>query len=440
MRMFMNAVVIANLVQMLRSSVRGALWICDSDEAGRFFEARCAHSDAKVMVAPGHSADVFEIVTNRGLKGVVATVAGDSRPDAIGIVAEPNIFNMLVNRNSLSALVHEAGGVDWSAASSSILGDRPEDAVLVFAGRISEICARENLNPDDFSARIAPLVNKNGMLPNAAEIASICTEAGCATANIQYLVSEIFSGPPAREVRSSSHGKLSVDTLTAFLRDTKPHGIPAATLVTLEVCWSLLRTAFKMEDFEKTSTFWDLRDWERKSQYVALREWRVQDAFGLVWDQRYWRSDLSIVVNDPRLAKNLAVLKLDLDNFKTVNSQLGHAEGDEALKLYLATTKEVLLRYADIYRRGGDEVVAIAPNVDFDVIKDVAEILRNEIESRFAKWSAERKLEGSPTASIGLLLASSPDDVEALIAGFDTAQNEAKITGKNKVVVATLAA
>lgn len=86
------------------------------------------------------------------------------------------------------------------------------------------------------------------------------------------------------------------------------------------------------------------------------------EPFGLVWDQRYWRSDLERLLQlEP--AETISAFKMDLDNFKGVNQKLGHAGGDEAIREYLRIVQSCPGRAAEVYRRGGDEVVAFAPGV-----------------------------------------------------------------------------
>jgi len=440
MRTYLNPVVVANILQMLRASVKGALWICDSEDAGRFFEARCAHPDAKVITAHGQSADVFAIVSNRGLKGILATVSNLEEAQEFGMIPEPHIPNLLSTPQNLSAVVSELGGVSWLKAMELVLNRRMFDAVSEFAYRIAKISALACIPITYLCDQTHAHIVQSGQLPTRDELVVICNSQAQSSENMANMVADAFSCKPPAEAEHSFNRAICSSLVFALLQSSKPHGIPAATPAITEVCWALLRTSFTMNDFERTATFWDLRDWQRKSRYIALREWRILDPFGIVWDQRYWKGDLDIIIGNPKLAQNLAVLKLDLDNFKAVNSELGHSGGDEAIRLYLTTLKDILLNYAEIYRRGGDEVVAIAPNADYEVISAIAEKLRAEIETRFVIWASQKNIKARPTASIGLLMAAAPTNSDEVALAFDAAQDEAKQTGKNKVVVKLLVA
>lgn len=126
---------------------------------------------------------------------------------------------------------------------------------------------------------------------------------------------------------------------------------------------------------------------------------------------------------------------MDLDNFKSVNEALGHQAGDDAIRLYSRTVKDVLCKFGEVYRRGGDEVVAFAPGLDHATSKRLAEDVRVAIESRFAEWGASRGLTTFPTSSIGLVLSGNGSTVEDTIHLMDEAQRQAKSQGKNRVVV-----
>src|SRR6202035_2752998 len=93
----------------------------------------------------------------------------------------------------------------------------------------------------------------------------------------------------------------------------------------------------------------------------------------------------------------LALLLLDLDHFKQVNDQRGHAVGDQVLANVGATLRSVLRARDFAGRNGGEEFAVLLPDTEIAVALEIAERVRSAI--------AEISLPGSDasvTASIGI--------------------------------------
>ena len=128
----------------------------------------------------------------------------------------------------------------------------------------------------------------------------------------------------------------------------------------------------------------------------------------------------------------LALLLLDLDHFKQVNDQRGHAVGDQVLANVGATLRGVLRARDFAGRNGGEEFALLLPDTEIDAALEIAERVRAAI--------AEISLPGtdvSVTASIGVAgfpgQASTLDRLERLA---DAALYLAKRQGRNRVELA----
>jgi diguanylate cyclase (GGDEF)-like protein len=133
-----------------------------------------------------------------------------------------------------------------------------------------------------------------------------------------------------------------------------------------------------------------------------------------------------------RYGRPLALIYLDLDDFKKVNDAHGHATGDAVLRL-VADAMRSAVRQADVVGRlGGDEFGVLMPETDGDVAHAVANRLAGGIRTVFR---------GTPsvTASIGVVAVSGTEaGSDELLRKADHAMYEAKRAGKDRVVQVTM--
>jgi diguanylate cyclase (GGDEF)-like protein len=132
-----------------------------------------------------------------------------------------------------------------------------------------------------------------------------------------------------------------------------------------------------------------------------------------------------------RVGDPLALILLDIDNFKTINDTHGHQAGDEVLR----KVGEVLaasVRQVDLAARyGGEEFAVIVPETDLGGAIDLAERLREALESEEIELQNGTHL--SVTASFGAAVKGDLPAGEKLVAAADELLYEAKRAGKNRV-------
>lgn len=129
----------------------------------------------------------------------------------------------------------------------------------------------------------------------------------------------------------------------------------------------------------------------------------------------------------------VAVLFLDLDNFKEINDTLGHAAGDHLL-ISIAAVLETSMRASDTAARwGGDEFVVLLEDMrDPTEATVVAERIMDALNTPFVFDEREVMV----TASIGIAVSSSPlDRPEELIHNADVAMYSAKHSGKARIEI-----
>lgn len=128
----------------------------------------------------------------------------------------------------------------------------------------------------------------------------------------------------------------------------------------------------------------------------------------------------------------LALGLLDVDNFKRLNDDLGHAAGDEALKSLAARIQQQLRPTDLVARYGGEEFVVMLPDTPIDEAQQVlSRMQRAMTEALFMHESRQIFV----TFSAGVTHYRPGERLEAALERADEALYEAKRTGKNRTCV-----
>lgn len=131
-----------------------------------------------------------------------------------------------------------------------------------------------------------------------------------------------------------------------------------------------------------------------------------------------------------RNGRELSVIILDLDHFKSINDRHGHAAGDAAL---VATARALAhsARQGDIVARwGGEEFLFLLPETKLEAAIAMAERLKEAI-SQIRVPSASEEI--ALTASFGVAQKSGHENLEELISEADALLYQAKQAGRNRI-------
>lgn len=123
----------------------------------------------------------------------------------------------------------------------------------------------------------------------------------------------------------------------------------------------------------------------------------------------------------------ISVAMIDIDHFKQVNDQHGHAAGDEVLQAVSGALLQGVRSEDLVGRWGGEEFLVVLPDTSITRAAQVAERLRTTV-------SALADLPCAVTVSIGLAGVRLDELAESLIARADEALYAAKAAGRNRVV------
>ncbi len=138
-----------------------------------------------------------------------------------------------------------------------------------------------------------------------------------------------------------------------------------------------------------------------------------------------------------RNGQPLALLLLDVDQFKAYNDYYGHQAGDGALQQVARVLQEQSRRPSDLAARyGGEEFAVIAADTSSDTALRLAERIRAGIEALALPHCATAR--GVITVSMGVAVTdtAAPTDLKMLLAQADAALYSAKESGRNRVIVA----
>lgn len=163
----------------------------------------------------------------------------------------------------------------------------------------------------------------------------------------------------------------------------------------------------------------------------ALVAQAITDPLTGAFNRRHLRQHLAQrVAPADRAATGDALLAIDIDLFKRINDEFGHAVGDEVL-CRLVTAIGARKRGGDLlFRTGGEEFVLLLPRINLQAAQGVAEELRQRL-AQAALMPGQ-----TITVSIGVAALAPGQGVDAWLQAADAALYDAKRQGRNRVVVA----
>jgi diguanylate cyclase (GGDEF)-like protein len=133
--------------------------------------------------------------------------------------------------------------------------------------------------------------------------------------------------------------------------------------------------------------------------------------------------------------KPLSVLLFDLDLFKRINDTYGHHAGDMVLQAFAEILRQTCGDDHLVGRYGGEEFLAILPDVDIEQAREHAERVRQACH-RYTVYTAEENQEITFTTSIGVALRRSDESSHDLLGRVDQGLYQAKTAGRDLVSIA----
>jgi len=185
-----------------------------------------------------------------------------------------------------------------------------------------------------------------------------------------------------------------------------------------------------IEHFKQTteSVLQSKHDLEKKVQdrTVKLERLALMDALTELYNRRGMTEQIATSINRANRDNSaVGLLWLDIDWFKDINDNYGHAAGDEALKVVADTIKQTIRSYDVAARWGGDEFLVLLPQVNKEELSHLAERLRQAVGQQ--QFDAGF----SVSLSIGGALYSKGQTIDTLLQNADQALYKAKGDGRD---------
>jgi diguanylate cyclase (GGDEF)-like protein len=175
-----------------------------------------------------------------------------------------------------------------------------------------------------------------------------------------------------------------------------------------------------------------------KREASALQTIAWTDALTGVPNRHFFTEALTRAWRDERRPTPQAILMIDIDHFKLLNDQHGHPVGDGCLREVAHVLQQGLARPHDVLARyGGEEFIVLLRDCTAGGAQLVAERLRLAVQHLRIGNAGGPEL--AVTISIGIATGALTDApaAEKLVEAADRALYEAKISGRNRVMLAT---
>ena len=171
---------------------------------------------------------------------------------------------------------------------------------------------------------------------------------------------------------------------------------------------------------------------DRNRILSKLENLAITDGLTKLYNLRHFYNQLEIEIDrSNRYGHPLALLLLDIDNFKTYNDTYGHLEGDKVL-VKLGQIITSCLRTMDFaYRYGGEEFTIILPETTGEEAKNVAHRIKTSVE--IENFVPESGNIVNITISIGVTEYFTKEPLATVIQRADRAMYKSKAKGRNTI-------
>lgn len=168
--------------------------------------------------------------------------------------------------------------------------------------------------------------------------------------------------------------------------------------------------------------------------HQRIQELSITDGLTGLYNRRYLNTRLEQEWSRAvRQKLPISILLSDIDNFKSVNDNYGHDKGDEVIRSVSGVFRDNSRKEDIVARYGGEEFVVVMVNATREQAELMAQRICDSAREKVYPW-----MDRGATLSIGVatLPDVAADSFEALVEAADKAMYQAKMSGKDRVVIA----
>lgn len=171
---------------------------------------------------------------------------------------------------------------------------------------------------------------------------------------------------------------------------------------------------------------------ERKKMEEKLGKLAYFDPLTNLGNKEKLKEDTDKLIFNNDMENTLAMVYMDIDNFKLINDTMGHAVGDELIRHVGQSIIDEIGTDGKVYRFGGDEFVILISNISMERIDSKMTGLSEKIR---IPWTYHNQVFHTSASSGVAIYPEHGNDFDQLMQNADTALSYAKEDGKDKYVI-----
>ncbi len=158
------------------------------------------------------------------------------------------------------------------------------------------------------------------------------------------------------------------------------------------------------------------------------------DPLTKLYNRGHFKENINTLIelHDRGKISNLGVIAIDIDKFKSINDEYGHAVGDKVLKALAKLMRQTTRRSEWVYRFGGEEFIILCSGETLESMTKLAERLRGSVEQQVA---TKEYLPKGFTISLGVAEKRGGESIDKVLTRADDLLYKAKENGRNQVQV-----